>query len=247
MSDRPTPTCQDDHHDDLAAYALGALTGEEARALEQHLDGCEACRSRLRWLQPAVDLMPASVPQVEAPEGLKKRLMDVVNEEAAAASAEAAPQAAPRPAPARTRRFRLPSFLPARPALAGLALLAVVAVVAAGVLTLGGGDDQLEGSYAANPVDASSKAGGLVRVESGAGSIEVHDLPPSTATSTYQVWIGHDGRVTPSSTFEIDDDGTGEASIPDVPPEADEILVTREPAGGSETPRGPQVLSADLS
>lgn len=247
MSDRPTPTCQDDHLDDLAAYALGALNGEEARALEQHLDGCEACRTRLRWLQPAVDLMPASVPQVEAPEGLKKRLMDVVNEEAAAASAEAAPEAAPRPAPARTRRRLLPSLLPARPALAGLALLAVVAVAAAGVLTLGGGDDALEGSYAANPVDASSKAGGLVRVESGSGSIEVHDLPPSTATSTYQVWIGHDGRVTPSSTFEIHEDGTGEASIPEVPPEADEILITREPAGGSETPRGPQVLSADLS
>lgn len=246
MSDRPNSICQDEHHDDLAAYALGALSGEEARALERHLDGCKACRARLRWLQPAVDLMPASVPQVEAPEGLKKRLMDVVNEEAAEAAAAPAPQAAPSPASARTRRRWIPSLLPARPALAGLALLAVIAAAAA-ALTLGGGDDQLEGSYAANPVDARSSAGGLVRVESGAGSIEVHDLPPSTATSTYQVWIGHDGRVTPSSTFEIREDGTGEASIPEVPPEADEILITREPAGGSETPRGPQVLSADLN
>ena len=53
--------------------------------------------------------------------------------------------------------------------------------------------------------------------------------------------------MTPSSTFEIHEDGTGTAEIPAVPPEADQILITREPAGGSETPRGPQVLSADLS
>ena len=45
--------------DDLAAYALGALDEREAGAIEDHLDGCERCRERLRWLAPAVDLLPA--------------------------------------------------------------------------------------------------------------------------------------------------------------------------------------------
>ncbi len=107
--------CQDRHHDDLAAYALGALPAAEARELESHLAGCEACSERLRWLRPAVDLMPASVPQLQAPEGIKQRLMDVVNEEAAVAPAAAASS------PPRARRRWLPSFDSFRPALAGLA------------------------------------------------------------------------------------------------------------------------------
>ena len=56
-----------ERHDDLAAYALGALTDREAVEIENHLAGCEACSERLRWLQPAVDLVPASVHQLEPP------------------------------------------------------------------------------------------------------------------------------------------------------------------------------------
>ena len=33
-------------------------TSAEAAELQAHLDGCEACRAQLRWLQPAVDLLP---------------------------------------------------------------------------------------------------------------------------------------------------------------------------------------------
>lgn len=246
MSEHRAMDCQDEHHDDLAAYSLGALPEAEARALEDHLAGCGACSERLQWLRPAVDLMPASVPQLEAPEGLKQRLMEVVNEEAEAA---AAPVPAPAPAAPWWRRLRIGELVPFRPALAGLAALAIALVVVAGVSLTGGGGDEssLDGSYAANAVNSGSKATGLVRVEAGKGSISVENLPPTSERSTYQVWIGHDGQVTPSSTFDIDTDGTGAAEIPEVPPEADQILITREPAGGSKTPRGPQVLSADLS
>ena len=240
MSEERAMDCQD-RHDDLAAYSLGALPAAEARALEEHLAGCEACSERLRWLRPAVDLMPASVPQLEAPEGLKQRLMDVVNEEA---SASAAP--APAPAPATKRRW-MPSLVPFRPALAGLAALALL-VAGVGGYALRGSDDEPAITYEANALDKGSNAHGLVSLSGHTATLHVEDLPPTSRGSVYQVWIGHEnGQVTPSSTFVLSKDGTGEAAIPDVPATAVQIMVTREPAGGSKTPRGPQVLAADLT
>ena len=81
--------------DDLAAYALGALDEREAGAIEDHLDGCERCRERLRWLAPAVDLLPASVEQRTPPPALRENLMATVRAEAApAAVAESSPSGA---------------------------------------------------------------------------------------------------------------------------------------------------------
>ena len=50
-----------DYRDELAAYALGALETTEKLEIERHLAGCEQCREYLQWLDPAVDLLPASV------------------------------------------------------------------------------------------------------------------------------------------------------------------------------------------
>ena len=47
--------------DDVAAYLLGALEPGEAAELERHLAGCERCRAELRWLRPAVELLPETV------------------------------------------------------------------------------------------------------------------------------------------------------------------------------------------
>ena len=37
--------------DDLAAYMLDALPGDEKLRFERHLDGCQRCQERARWLQ----------------------------------------------------------------------------------------------------------------------------------------------------------------------------------------------------
>ena len=74
-----------ERRDDLAAYALGALDQPTAADLETHLAGCEACSEYLRWLEPAVDLLPASVEQVEPPASLKRNLMEAVRADAATA------------------------------------------------------------------------------------------------------------------------------------------------------------------
>ena len=91
------PTGHERFRGDLAAYALGALEGREAAELERHLAECEPCRMQLRWLQPAVDLLPRSIEQLEPPAGLRERLMATVRAEAPDASSAGIEAAAPRP------------------------------------------------------------------------------------------------------------------------------------------------------
>ena len=64
----------------------------------------------------------------------------------------------------------------------------------------------------------------------------------------YQAWIADSqtDTVEPSSIFVVDSSGGGSASIPDIPSGADRVMITREPAGGSEKPSTSPVLSAEL-
>ncbi len=104
-----------ERRDDLAAYALGALDQPTAADLEAHLAGCEACSEYLRWLEPAVDLLPASVEQVEPPASLKRNLMDAVRADAAtAAPAAPARSRASAGAGAASPCGRPPSWRPSR-------------------------------------------------------------------------------------------------------------------------------------
>jgi anti-sigma factor RsiW len=237
-----------DRHDDLAAYALGALPPAEAAALEQHLAGCEACRERLAWLKPAVDLVPASVPQMQPPPGLKQDLMATVRAEAVEAEA-----AEPRPAPARAeegfgakvrRRFFGEGSL--RPALAGFAVFCVVVAGVVGYELRGQSGSTDVAEYAALPTSPKVSAHGTVSVEDGSGTLVVENMADIPQDEVYQLWIEHDGQVSPSEIFVVDHDGHGSATIPTMPADAERLMVTREPAGGSEEPRSAPVLVAEM-
>ncbi len=65
---------------DAAPYVLGAL--EEPNAYREHLEECAACRAEVAHLQLAVDSLPASVPQVAAPDALRARVLATVRSEA---------------------------------------------------------------------------------------------------------------------------------------------------------------------
>lgn len=81
-----------------ALYALGALDGEEARAFERHVEGCETCAAELReFLCVAADLALAVAP-AEPPAEVRSRLLALVAEgEAAVEESQPADEAA-RPA-----------------------------------------------------------------------------------------------------------------------------------------------------
>ena len=89
MSYQPgQPPSHNELRDDLAAYALGALEEAEAERVRIHLDRCEECRRQLRWLEPAVELLPRTVEQLEPPPGLRDSLLETVRAETPAAARE---------------------------------------------------------------------------------------------------------------------------------------------------------------
>jgi anti-sigma-K factor RskA len=252
-------SCTAERADDLAAYALGALDAAQAARLQGHLDGCVSCRRRLEWLQPAVDLLPASVPQDRPSPQLRERLMATVRAEAAAESTAGDPAgsrpvgedpagAAPPPAHASLgerlrRRLRAPML---RPALAGLAVVAALVAGVAGY-QLGSDGSGSEGrEYAAMPISPDLGARGTLTVDGDSGALHVDNLPGIPRDEVYQVWVRHDRDVLPSSVFVVSREGQGEVAIPDKLEGADEVLVTREPAGGSSVATTAPLLSAQL-
>ena len=58
------------------------------------------------------------------------------------------------------------------------------------------------------------------------------------------MWIARDGQVEPSTLFQVHRDGTGAAAIPDGLEDADQVMVTLEPPGGSPQPtRAPIIVT----
>jgi anti-sigma-K factor RskA len=242
MSQHESSRCEE-RHDDLAAYALGALPAPEIERLEAHLASCPSCTERLRWLQPAVDLVPATVTQYEPPPGLKASLMETVRAEAG----EPAPE--PEPAESGFARWRnktretLFGAGSLRPALAGLAVLCLVVVGVAGY-SLGGGDST---EYEVVPQTSKLASAGQLTVEDGNAMLVVDRMANLDSDEVYQVWIEHDGQVSPSEIFVVDNSGHGSVAIPGLPEETDGIMITREPKGGSQTPSSEPMLVAEVS
>ena len=242
MSDELRDVDHEAIRDDLAAYALGALPPDEVVALEAHLDECGACRERLHWLTPAVDQLPAAVPQESPPERLRASLMEVVR-------AEAAPPAAALPERRRSEPWwRSLANFTLRPA-TGLALVAVlVAGLAAGYL--------VGGSDSSDPVTTYAQATGLgaeadnvsaVLERSGdSATLHVQQMPKLARGEVYEVWVQRAGVMEPKSLFVLSRDGTAEAAVPGPLDGGEAVYVTAEKAGGAQTPSLPALLEAPL-
>jgi anti-sigma-K factor RskA len=219
--------------DELAAYLLGALEPGEAAELERHLAGCEACRTQLEWLRPAVQLLPESVPRVEAPPELRARLMEQVRSEAEAEAAPAASRS--------TRRWSIGGWS-LRP-LAGLAAIALL--VAAVAYTIGNGDS---GSANTTTVVAGHSPGVVAKVvrDGGSGTLHLtnlHQLPPD---KVLQAWVQRGKRVVSAKALFVPNrDGTASATIDDMEG-VNTVMVTAEPRGGSVQPTSPPIASVAI-
>jgi anti-sigma-K factor RskA len=225
---------RESRRDELAAYLLGALEPGEEAALERHLEECPDCRAELRWLSPAAQLLPESVPPVEPSPELRASLMAEVEADAA------------RPAPADApvgRGSRL--FSGWRP-LAGLATLALIAAVAG--YAIGGSS----GSSGTNPkpttVAAGVSPGVTARLVSTGETGTLHlanvdRLPPN---KVLEAWVQRGSEVTPvHALFVPDRDGRATTTIPDVHG-ADAVMVTAEPRGGSPAPTTPPIVTLEM-
>jgi anti-sigma-K factor RskA len=232
--DRP----HDEIRDDIAAYALGALPDADARTLESHLDECETCRERLRWLGPAVDLLPASVEQRRPPDRLREQLLEAVRAETAHLEASGEK--------AKSRwSFGWPAF---RPAVA----LGAAAVLAIGIgLGYGIGDGETGEVLAGADVSQveelrPGEIEGTLERQGELATLNLEGMPKLRRDQVYEVWIDRDGKLEPSTLFVIDSERRATTAISDGLTGADRILVTAEPRGGSETPTGAPLLKAQL-
>lgn len=237
-------------NDDLAAYALDALEPAEVRAFEEHMADCGICSERLRWMAPAVDVLPATVPPQQPPETLKSNLMDVVRREAEMIHAAGDPHRAfEEPDPGRGSSFL--GRLSLRPALAGLgAFLILAAGIVGYAINDDGGTTSSERTYSAKAEEPGSIATGSLAVDGDAGSLHVANMPPTRPGEVYQAWIqdtgAAGGTVHPSSVFVVAEGGIGDVAIPHGLGNARRVMVTREPKGGSEHPSENPVLTAEM-
>ena len=247
----------DIHHDDVAAYLLGALDRAEEQRFELHLEECPICQDELGRLRPAVDALPRSVWPVSPPASLKAALM-------AAAAAEVGERegAAGRRVSGRRRALapvrgwftvRRNGVVGVRPAVAWVSaffLLLTGVLAGYGATDVIRGDDEKARTVAATPdkTRVPFVSGSLVvgeRLEDGA-VLRVHGLPDLEADSVYQVWMQRDGEVISQSLFTVGEDGEAAAAVADDLEGADAVLVTRERAGGAKAPSEKPILSVRL-
>ncbi|MGI9185762.1 MAG: anti-sigma factor domain-containing protein [Solirubrobacteraceae bacterium] len=220
--------------DDVAAYALGALKGDELARFERHLESCIVCPDELAAFQQVVDLLPISIPEQPAPKALRRRVLAGVSRDVK------------RHAGARqSRSWPLPLGLPG-PALAFGAALAAV-VIAVGGLELGAsvrGGSQIFHSHA-----RASGASAAVRVSGGRAELVVHHFAPPPSGQIYEVWLNRPHRKPQptSALFSVTARGDGTVDVPGNLDGVQQVMVTREPAGGSRVPTRPATITVNLT
>jgi anti-sigma-K factor RskA len=229
---------------DLAAHTLGSLEPEEEVALARHLETCERCRDELRWLQPAIDLIAESVPQLEPPPGIRARLMAEVRSDAAEAEAPSAGWEARRTGERRAPSRRGIRGFFWRPAV-GVTAMALVVAVVAGYALRGGG----EGAQTSTTQTVAQ--GGAVHAtleKSGdSGTLMLTGLKQARAGHVYQAWVERGGKILPSSLFEARNDGSASTAIPHQLDGAKRVMVTVEPHGGSDQPTSAPIVTVTMA
>jgi anti-sigma factor RsiW len=254
--------------DQLAVLALGALPEVEARALAEHVAGCEECREEYARLRAAADLVafaaepaPGELLGGEYCARLKARVMNSVRAE--------------NPAKAVVLRAQRPAFAnwPSFVALAAcVALVATLAAFGLRVQSDGAKIASLEASLESEQRNAAATgarasevrsrlaallapgsrhyavANGEV-VTSGGRVLIAMRLPPAPPGKVYQAWTLKAGATTvaPSVTFSPDPSGVALIELPEPSAGLAAVAVSVEPAGGSKAPTSAPIVVRKLS
>jgi anti-sigma-K factor RskA len=233
-----------DVHTLSGAYALDALSPEEAAEFRRHLDGCQACRDEVRELQRAAARM-GSAQAATPPAHLKARIL---------AAAERTPQEPPARV-ARTgrsdargeERRRWPVWL--------AAAAAAVVVAGGGVIGLQAMDDEEPTLPAAvsQVFEAEDARTATVRTENGGKltvgvspsrnemAVDTRDLPELDGERVYQLWAVHGEEMVSVGVLQDTDEGAAMG----MPEEDTRVAVTVEPDGGSEQPTSSPIVEVD--
>jgi hypothetical protein len=232
MSDKDRIAENRECGEDVAAFALGALDEAEARTFRAHLETCTVCQDELAAFEQVINVLPTSAPAYRASRRLRRQVMNAVAQE---------PRQARTPAPSPRRRRSLP-----RPALAfgGAMALAVAAVVV--VLAVGSSSSSHARVIAAQVTGTGSAS---LRVGQGHAELVVHRFQAPPAGQIYEVWLqrGKTGAAIPTKAlFSVNDAGDADVDVPGDLHGVTQVMVTREPAGGTQKPTHAPVISAAL-
>jgi anti-sigma-K factor RskA len=218
-----------EHRDDAAAYVLGALEPDEVEAFRRHLSGCVVCRDEVMAFQDAVNGLPATAPQYQAPRHLRRRVLSAVREDA---------RRRRRASPGR-RAWR-PAARP-RPAVAIAAAATIALVVLAGV--------EIAGGSGGTRTLSASVGDAQLRLNGTHADLVVRHLPPPPRGRIYELWVKRgDHPPSPTNTlFSVSSQGTADVGVPGAVSGVSAVMVTAEPAGGTEVPTTSPVVVARLS
>jgi anti-sigma-K factor RskA len=235
-------------NEDVAAYLLGALDPEEAAEFERHAEDCERCRSEIRWLTAAVEVLPEAVERQAPPPGLRQRLLAEVGADARAA-AEAEPADRGPLHRAGSRLAGLGSGSRDWRRLGWLAAMALVVVALAGYEIgstgngAGGGGGSTSTFISGHPPSVTAE---VVR-EGDAGALRLAAVPDLPPDRVLEAWVRRDGEVEPvKALFVPDREGNASTTIGDLRG-VDLVMVTTEPAGGSQAPTSSPIASIPIS
>lgn len=247
-----------------AAYALGALDGDDRAQFEEHLArGCAECSGVLRELGETLADVAREAPPMIPPAHVKTALMRRVT------------ATAPSPVAVRWRRWRW-----------GLATAA--GLVAVSAFTAGFVASRYEARIGAmaretaavranlqrqeaalrdrvavaqtilallrDPATRVVTLGGLGSSPQAAGRIIWHEknggylfvanLPPVPAGKAYELWTISGGQPRPAGLFTVDASGAASHPVEPAPGPVQVFAVTLEPAAGVPSPTGPMVLAS---
>ncbi len=245
-------SAHEQYAEDLALYAVGALTGAEQQALEQHLADCPACRRELESLRGDASLLALSVSGPAAPARSRERFTKAVAGER-------------HPRTVRRRR----SFFEFVPLLAAAAVVLICILLWRENVQLRRRLDHAEARmlddsavakareivamfnspnvarYSLTAMNSTPKphAKCMYEMKSGHLLLLASNLAPLPAGKTYQLWIipMTGDKPVPAGMFKPNASGDAMLMDPTIPAgvEAKNFAVTIEAEGGSATPTMP--------
>ena len=233
-----------DLHTLSGAYALDALSPEEAADFHKHLAGCRACMDEVRELREAASLMGANE-ATPAPADLKARIMAAADQ-----LAQLPPVTTPTPIGGARRADRPRRWTPRLLSAAAAAVLIVAGTFAVTQLqddepTYAAPVAQVFSAPDARKATVDTSNGGKITIatsqELGKMAVDTEDLAKLDERQVYQLWAITNGA--PSSVGVLADVEDGAAM--DMPAEGTEVAITIEPAGGSERPTTQPIVQVD--
>jgi hypothetical protein len=251
----------------IDAYALGALSAEEARAVDEHVEGCVACWGLLREAEETAALVALTAPMKPAPNWLGQRIISEASRTAKRKKGEDAGILS-----------RMPISWPAATGIFGTAAAAVLVFAFSLQLQvddLEEDNDQIQQQFAstqasfgdiirvataedseAHEMEASEPApSGAEAPEGeyrwsrteGMGVIFCRDLPEIPEDQVYQAWYDTEPDPISAGTFEAHEGDCFHLMQPVVlVSQATGVGVTREREGGSDKPSGRWLIFTDL-